>query len=233
MQSFLSPVQNNPSSGRLGADRFRALVEGFADPLLLLDGNQIICYANRTFMRLFGYQIAEVIGQPYTLLVPQNRQDVLASHLAELGQGTDDPLSFECHLMRRNGGLEIVALTLNLLPDSESTPMIMLHLHLITEQKRAELELQESEKRFSTAFFTSPVPQSIISQGTNQIMAVNNACCHLFGYRCEELLGANTTQLNLWENPADRLAAVEELQRTGRLVPEKQRCGSSQAKSAL
>ena len=79
--------------------------------------------------------------------------------------------------------------------------------------------LLESEERFSTAFFASPVAQSIITQRTNEIMAVNDACCHLFGYRREELIGTSSTKLNLWEDPAERLSAVEELQRTGRLLP--------------
>jgi PAS domain S-box-containing protein len=88
----------------------------------------------------------------------------------------------------------------------------------ITERKQAEVALKESEERFSTAFFTSPVAQSIITQGSNEIIAVNDACCHLFEYRREELIGAKTAKLNLWENPDDRLVAMEELQRTGRLL---------------
>ena len=85
------------------------------------------------------------------------------------------------------------------------------------KHREAKAALKESEERFSTAFFVSPVAQSIISQGTNEIMAVNDVCCHLFGYPREELIGTSTAKLSLWENPADRLAAVEELQRDGRL----------------
>ena len=88
----------------------------------------------------------------------------------------------------------------------------------ITERKQAETELIESEKRFSTAFFASPVSQSIIARETSEVLAVNDACCRLFGYSPEELIGLSTTSLGLWENPADRLAAVEELQRTGHLT---------------
>ena len=89
----------------------------------------------------------------------------------------------------------------------------------LIERIQAEKALGESEERFSTAFFTSPVSQSIIAQGTNEIMAVNDACCRLFEYSRDELIGARTMKLNLWEDPTERLSAVEELQRTGRLLP--------------
>ena len=89
----------------------------------------------------------------------------------------------------------------------------------ITERKQAENELKESEERFSKAFYSSPVPQSIISQESNMIMDINDADCRLFGYSREELLGAATPKLNLWENPVDRQSAMEELQKTGRLLP--------------
>ena len=89
----------------------------------------------------------------------------------------------------------------------------------VTAAKEAAEALKESEERFSTAFFTSPVSQSIIAQNGNEIMAVNDSCCHLFGYSREELVGANSGMLDLWQNAGDRLAAVEELRRTGRLLP--------------
>jgi PAS domain S-box-containing protein len=89
----------------------------------------------------------------------------------------------------------------------------------ITERKQAEETLKESEERFSKAFFTSPLSQSIIAQGTSEIVEVNEACCSLFEYSREELIGAHTSKLNLWEDPADRQSAVEELQRTGHLPP--------------
>ncbi|MBI4730649.1 MAG: PAS domain S-box protein [Chloroflexi bacterium] len=103
--------------------------------------------------------------------------------------------------------------------DKEMLASIAGQVALAIKRKRAEEALKESEERFSTAFFTSPVSQSIITQGSNEILAVNDACCRLFGYSREEIIGASTAKLSLWENPADRLAAVEELQRTGHLLP--------------
>lgn len=89
----------------------------------------------------------------------------------------------------------------------------------ITERKQAEDALKESEARFSKVFFTNPVSQAILSTITGQVMEVNDACCHLYEYSREELIGTDPGSLDLWANPADQLDVLEELQRTGHLLP--------------
>ncbi len=89
----------------------------------------------------------------------------------------------------------------------------------ITERKRAEDELRESESRFSTIFFTNPVSQSILSLQTGRVIEINDACCSLYGYSRAELLGADPGQLDLWANPADEPRILNELQQTGHVLP--------------
>ena len=87
------------------------------------------------------------------------------------------------------------------------------------KRKQAEDALKESETRFSKVFFTNPVSQSIISPTAGQIVEVNDACCRLYEYSREELIGTAPGDLDLWANPADRPGVLEELQRSGRLLP--------------
>lgn len=87
------------------------------------------------------------------------------------------------------------------------------------ERKQTEDALKESEARFSKIFFTNPVSQSILSTITGQTVEVNEACCSLYEYSREELIGTDPGTLDLWANPAEQLEVLEELQRTGRLLP--------------
>jgi len=89
----------------------------------------------------------------------------------------------------------------------------------ITARKQADEKLRESESRFATAFFTNPAPQSILSLVTGQVLEVNEATCRLFGYIREELIGAEPGTLNLWAEPAEQLAALEELKSSGHVLP--------------
>lgn len=90
----------------------------------------------------------------------------------------------------------------------------------ITARKQADEKLRESEARFTTAFFTNPAPQSILSLVTGQVLEVNESTCRLFGYSREELIGIEPRALNLWAEPSEQLAALEELKTSGHLTPK-------------
>lgn len=87
----------------------------------------------------------------------------------------------------------------------------------ITERKKTEDLLRESEIRFSKAFKSAPVSiiVSRISDGT--LFEVNEATEKLLNYTREELIGKSTTELNIWVNENDRDFLVNELAEKGQL----------------
>lgn len=97
---------------------------------------------------------------------------------------------------------------------------VLIVVHDITERKNIENELRHSEERFSTAFYISPVAQSIISYEKTEVLAVNDSTCNLFGYSREELIGLSTTKLSLWADQDKKMAAIKELQATNHLLPQ-------------
>ncbi len=202
-------------------EKYRLIAENADDWIYWLAPDRSIRYISPSCERVTGYTPADFTGNPNLLLEivhPEDRES-LASHFAEI-QDRDEPHALEFRLLTKSGELRWINHSCKPIytPEGQYAGRRGTNRN-VTERKQAEEALKESEERFSTAFFTSPVSQSIIAQGGNEIMAVNDACCHLFGYRREELIGASTAKLKLWENPADRLAAVEELQRTGHLLP--------------
>jgi PAS domain S-box-containing protein len=106
-----------------------------------------------------------------------------------------------------------------LVKDDIQSKFVIRAIRYAIERHKLNCSLYESEQRFSTAFFTNPVAQSIIDPINSKITTVNHACCQMFGYCPEELIDANPAKLALWANPADELSALEELQRTGHLLP--------------
>jgi PAS domain S-box-containing protein len=51
--------------------RFRTLAETASDAIITIDTNSIIIYINRAAENIFGYQIAEMMGQDLTMLMPE------------------------------------------------------------------------------------------------------------------------------------------------------------------
>jgi PAS domain S-box-containing protein len=87
----------------------------------------------------------------------------------------------------------------------------------ITEQKRAEAALRESEERFAKAFHASPEALSISRLADGVILEVNDSFISLFGFDRDELIGKSTLDLNIYVDPAVRGRALEVLEKTGRI----------------
>ena len=53
-----------PPPGPGGDGRFREIVEGFADPLLMVDGEGLVRYANAALTRVLGHRLSDVLARP-------------------------------------------------------------------------------------------------------------------------------------------------------------------------
>jgi PAS domain S-box-containing protein len=87
----------------------------------------------------------------------------------------------------------------------------------ITERKRAEERLRESEERFGKAFESSPLALTITSLKTGRLLEVNETFARLSGYTREEAVGRTTLELGLWAEPADRAAELAVVVQQGRI----------------
>src|SRR5262249_39775130 len=74
----------------------------------------------------------------------------------------------------------------------------------ITERRRAETAIRESEERFSKAFLASPDCLVISRVADGVIIEANDTFASLAGYRRDELLGKSTVALGLYADPRDR-----------------------------
>ena len=83
------------------------------------------------------------------------------------------------------------------------------------ERKRAQTALSESEARFSAAFQASPVFIAVTRMDDGRFVLANDAFVNWTGYRRDEILGRNTTQLSVWDRPEDREAFWQQARRTG------------------
>lgn len=82
---------------------------------------------------------------------------------------------------------------------------------------KAEKELRESESRFFTVFECSPLGIVITRPENGEVIAVNDAMLRIIEYDKEEVIGRQTTDLNIWAKNEDRTRMIESLRSNGRV----------------
>ena len=87
----------------------------------------------------------------------------------------------------------------------------------ITERRKTEEALRESEERFAKAFNSSPLVLTITSLKTGKLIEVNETFVRATGYTREETIGRSTDELGLWAKSADREAELKSVQELGEI----------------
>src|SRR6266498_240316 len=166
----------------------------------LADG--AILEANDSFVSLSGYDRDEVIGKsPIDLglyVDPSDRRRMLAI-LKERNYVRD----FEFMMKRKSGETRLVAFS------AEPLELRGEHCWLtvardITERKRAEEALRESEERFAKAFRASPDGLVITRQSDGVILEVNDSWRQMLGYGSDEVIGKGWAHFDFPIDPTDR-----------------------------
>jgi PAS domain S-box-containing protein len=80
---------------------------------------------------------------------------------------------------------------------------------------QAQTDRGISEDRFQKVFRSNPVPFSITTCKEGKFVDVNAAFERRYGYSREELLGHTANEIGIWEDPADRVNMLAQLQRGG------------------
>jgi diguanylate cyclase (GGDEF)-like protein/PAS domain S-box-containing protein len=88
----------------------------------------------------------------------------------------------------------------------------------INERKLAELSVQESERKFSTAFQSSPVAASIVTLFEGRFLEANDKYERDFGWTPPELRGRTTEDIGLWADYETRQRWVAALTARGSIT---------------
>jgi len=85
----------------------------------------------------------------------------------------------------------------------------------ITERKRAEEALRESEELFAKSFRLSPDCVAIVRLPERVVVRANEALCELWGTTPEEVIGQPSPDFSSWLDEGERLAFMRTLAETG------------------
>jgi two-component system cell cycle sensor histidine kinase/response regulator CckA len=183
--------------------------------LLIIQDFRII-FTNPAFADISGYSIEELLSIPQdhvrAMVHPEDQAFVWGRFRARL-KGKDIPARYEYRGIRKDGSvrwLEMVATRI----EYRGKPAIYGALVDITERKRAEEALRESEERYRNLFEQSRDALYITTR-EGSLLEINQSFLDLFGYSRKKIKGVKAQQM--YANPDDRPAFQREIESKGSL----------------
>ena len=209
-----------PEADRDRAERALRREKAFLDELfhsapeavVLVDNAGIVLRANEYFTTLFGYTAREVIGKPLDQLVaPGDMQQEAASYTSRVARG--ERVAVETVRRRKDGSLVDVSILGVPIRVGQGQVAVYGIYRDISEQKRAERNLRESEERYRTLFENAPIGLGVADAHGN-LLAFNQSILDPGGWSRDEILDlANVA--HLYADPAERTRVLELARRQG------------------
>jgi PAS domain S-box-containing protein len=195
-------LEQAQTSLRESEQRWAITLESIGDAVIATDLTGKIRFMNGVAECLTGWTLNEASLKPvkeiFKIVNEQTRLGVEDPVGKVLEKGMIVGLANHTVLIRKDSTEVPIDDSGAPIKDKEGKTMgVVLIFRDITERKKNEEAIRESEERFSKAFHNSPVPQIITRFGDWRYVDANESVLRLLEYSREELLGHTSAELNL------------------------------------
>jgi PAS domain S-box-containing protein len=191
-------------------ERLRNLYESVPDALGVYVGKEgHLIHYNKAFKKAFGYSEEELKNKTHLDFIHPDYRAMLAREYRT--EHPEDKLPFRCKvdLINKNG--EIIPTEISVGPYKKKGRIIGVEVvhRDITERKKAEQTILESQKKFERLFMDNPEPAVSLDQNFH-ILDVNPRFTALFGYALHEIKGKHINDVTV---PKEKMKEAEMLDR--------------------
>jgi PAS domain S-box-containing protein len=187
-------------------EKYRELFEQANDMVFSHDVSGKFTSVNKAGERILGCARERVLGMRISEFVEPSQIKKVETWLDQCAQGEVTPLELE--IVGRTQSRSILEISARLVRSDGKTISVEGIARDVTEKKKAEEALRQSEQRFSSAFRVSPVAIGICTLSESRFVDINESFLRLFGFTRDEVVGRTATDLAIWDNAEDR-ATVE------------------------
>jgi PAS domain S-box-containing protein len=163
--------------------RYRLVVENTNEAIVVVQDGRAK-FTNRG-IEWAGYTPEEYMAIPVMETIHPEDREVVEQRYLEKISGRTEPTRYTYRGLSKSGQIHWIEVS-SVLIDWEGRPATLNLITDITERKRAEEMLRESEAKFRTIIDVSPVPFALNDDKGN-IVFLNNAFIGIFGYTLEDI----------------------------------------------
>ena len=183
---------------RNSEESYRSIFENASDAIYIQDRDGHFLDVNSAAEKMYGYPRDYFLGKTPEFVSAPGKNDLpkVAEMVKQAFEGK--PQQFEFWGRRKNGEIFPKIVRLNKGKYKGQDVVIAFALD-VSEEKKAEELLRESEERFRTIFQTSPDAVSINNLKTGVYADINEQFTQLSGYSRDDIIGKSVGHLGLWD----------------------------------
>ncbi|OGC42469.1 hypothetical protein A2Y85_04710 [candidate division WOR-3 bacterium RBG_13_43_14] len=174
--------------------KFQQLAE-HSPNMIFINKDGRVAYANKKCEEILGYTRGEFYDPKFDfrcLIAPESLPTINAAFEKHLRGENVEPYSYK--LITKNGNVLDAIITSNLI-DYKDGKAIMGIVTDITEYKKIEVELRESEEKYRVCVENSPLGLTIAQGLPPRMTYINTALTEITGYTFDELMNFSDEQI--------------------------------------
>ncbi len=186
LEAFIAECKKVEEELRQSEEKYRVLVENANDSIVIAQDG-VVKFANPMAQVTLGYSLDELSATPFTeLIVPEDRGMVLDRYVRRM-QGEDVPNRYAFRMTSRAG--ETLSVEINSVSIAwEGRPAVLCFLRDITDRRRTELALKQSEERLQ-AILDNTSAVVYVKDEAGRYTLINRRFGELFGVTKEGVVG--------------------------------------------
>lgn len=194
------------------------LFESATNEIYLISAKSLtIQQANQAAEINTGYTREEISGLSILKLIQEKDQESLLEKVGGITSKKVSSAFLELNCLRKDGTTYPIEVLLQLF-HYEGEDYLSAFVTDISERKRSQLALQESELRFSQIFQENVTPMLLIDPHTGKIVDANPSASAYYGYEIDEIKSKNLLDVNYTfvSSPEEMESATHQVLGTGK-----------------
>jgi len=171
--------------------RYRQLVENIHEVIYATDKNGVVTYVSPTIESLTGFPASEIMGRHFSQFIFSEDFERIVDRYGEALSGQHRPTQYR--ILTRSGECRWVQTFTKPVLEGDMIVGLQGVLSDITEQKKTEAALQESETRFRVLLETMNEGFAVADENGVRTYA-NQRLCDMLGYKADEIIGHPVTE---------------------------------------
>ncbi|MEO8394660.1 MAG: PAS domain S-box protein, partial [Chloroflexota bacterium] len=198
---------------RENEERFHALVQNSTDVITILAADMTVLYESPSLEKVMGYRPEAIQGLNITDVIHPDDLPLIMERMDTILDQPAAMFSVEVRLRHADGSWRIQDATITNLLDHPAIQGIVVNSRDITDRRRKENALLESEARFKAITEALPIAVVITDLNSGTILYANDRYCDMTAVPRGAAVGVQAR--NFFSNSEDRDQFVRDLKETG------------------